>query len=50
VQEFAFRWNTRVALSVDDFERAARLVRAARGKRLTYRPIADGQEEGPLVS
>jgi|KBSSwiStaDraftv2_1062776.scaffolds.fasta_scaffold58777_6 transposase-like protein len=50
VQEFAFRWNTRVALGVDDFERAARLVRAARGKRLTYRPIADGQEEGPLVS
>jgi transposase-like protein len=38
VQEFAFRWNHRAALGVDDFQRAAALLKAARGKRLTYRP------------
>jgi hypothetical protein len=35
--EFAFRYNTREALGVDDAERAARLVLAAEGKRLTYK-------------
>ena len=37
VQEFAFRWNTRSALGIEDTERAALAVKGARGKRLTYR-------------
>jgi transposase-like protein len=35
--EFAFRWTNRVALGCDDGERAARLIRASEGKRLTFR-------------
>ena len=35
--EFAFRYNTRTALGVNDSERAARLMLAAEGKRLTYK-------------
>lgn len=35
--EFAFRWNTREAAGFDDAERAAAIVKAAEGKRLTYR-------------
>jgi hypothetical protein len=38
VDEFAFRWNTRSALGVEDTERAAAILRAISGKRLTYRP------------
>jgi len=37
VDEFAFRWNTREATGMDDFARAAALLRGAEGKRLTYR-------------
>jgi hypothetical protein len=37
VDEFAFRWNTRSARGVEDFERANRILKAAKGKRLTYR-------------
>jgi transposase-like protein len=37
VQEFAFRWNTRSALGIEDVERARLMVQAAVGKRLTYR-------------
>lgn len=36
-EEFAFRYNTR---TVTDAERTASLMRAAEGKRLTYRPLA----------
>jgi len=36
-EEFAFRWNTRSALGIEDAERTARMIRAAEGKRLTYR-------------
>jgi hypothetical protein len=36
--EFAFRWNNRSALGVEDFERAVHLLKGAAGKRLTYRP------------
>jgi hypothetical protein len=36
--EFAFRWNNRQALGMDDLARAAELLKAA-GKRLTYRWI-----------
>jgi len=35
--EFDFRYNARVALGVNDEERAERLLRSVRGKRLTYR-------------
>lgn len=35
--EFAFRWNNRSSLGIDDFDRAAELLRGAKGKRLTYR-------------
>ena len=35
--EFTFRWNTRSSLGIEDFERAAALLKGASGKRLTYR-------------
>jgi transposase-like protein len=34
--EFDFRYNARVALGVDDQQRAARLLKGVKGKRLTY--------------
>ncbi len=34
--EFAFRYNNRFKLGVEDDERAVRAVRGAEGKRLTY--------------
>ena len=34
--EFDFRYNYRVALGVDDLERADRVLTGAKGKRLTY--------------
>ena len=37
VDEFAFRWDNRSALGVEDTERARRMVKNAIGKRLTYR-------------
>ena len=37
VDEFAFRWNNRSALGVEDAERANRIVKNAVGRRLTYR-------------
>jgi transposase-like protein len=37
VDEFAFRWNARSSLGIEDAERAARMVKGASGKRLTYR-------------
>jgi transposase-like protein len=36
--EFDFRYNNRIRLGVDDTERAARIIKGADGKRLTYRP------------
>jgi len=39
--EFDFRYNRRTALGVTDAERAADLLRGARGKRLTYRRIGE---------
>ena len=35
--EFDFRYNERIALGVTDAERAAKVIRGAAGKRLTYR-------------
>lgn len=49
VDEFAFRWNTRAALEIDDEMRAAAIAKAADGKRLTYRrprKAANGEAEG----
>jgi len=37
VDEFAFRWNTRSSLGIEDAERAAIAIKGAAGKRLTYR-------------
>lgn len=37
LSEFDFRYNARVALGVDDSERAVRMLRGIVGKRLTYR-------------
>ncbi len=34
---FAFRWNHRQSLGVEDAERAAAIIKASEGKRLTYR-------------
>jgi hypothetical protein len=35
--EFDFRYNERIALGIDDKERADRALKGAKGKRLTYR-------------
>jgi hypothetical protein len=35
--EFDFRYNNRVALGVNDYERAEKLAKGIVGKRLTYR-------------
>jgi hypothetical protein len=35
--EFDFRYSNRIALGVNDAERAARALKGAEGKRLTYR-------------
>jgi len=35
--EFDFRYNNRIALGVEDKERAVRTLDGARGKRLIYR-------------
>lgn len=37
VDEFAFRWNARSSLGIEDAERAALAIKGAHGKRLTYR-------------
>lgn len=37
LEEFDFRYSNRVALGVDDTERATRAIKGAEGKRLTYR-------------
>ena len=42
--EFDFRYNSRVALSVDDDQRAAKALQAVKGKRLTYRTPVDRGE------
>lgn len=37
VAEFDFRYSNRASLEVSDTERAARILKGAEGKRLTYR-------------
>ena len=46
LDEFAFRWNNRSALGVEDFERADKMLKGAVGKRLTYRPTDEGAQSG----
>jgi transposase-like protein len=46
VDEFAFRWNTRSALGVEDVERASLIVKGAVGKRLTYRRPDEAAQSG----
>ena len=36
ISEFDFRYNTRIALGIDDVARAERALKGAKGKRLTY--------------
>jgi ISXO2-like transposase domain len=44
VDEFAFRWDNRSAMGVEDAERASRMVKNAIGRRITYRqPDKDAQ-------
>ena len=43
LNEFAFRYNNRIKLGVDDSERALIALRGAAGKRLTYRRIGEAQ-------
>ena len=40
--EFDFRYNTRVALGVDDTQRTDEAIKGSTGKRLTYRRIGEG--------
>ena len=46
VDEFAFCWNARSALGVEDAERAALMVKGAEGKRLMYRQPRANVREG----
>jgi hypothetical protein len=44
LHEFDFRYSNRIALGIDDKERAARAVRSAARKRLTYRATKETEE------
>ena len=45
--EFDFRYNERIALGVNDAQRAAKAIKGAAGKRLTYRqPRSQAEEAG----
>lgn len=46
MHEFDFRYSNRIALGVDDTERARRAIRGAEGKRLTYRYPRSAQQIG----
>jgi hypothetical protein len=46
LEEFDFRYSNRVALGVDDAERALRAIKGAAGKRLTYRYPRSAQQAG----
>ena len=49
VDEFVFRYNNRIALGIDDTERANRAIEGIEGKRLTYKrtnKTQDDQAEG----
>jgi len=42
--EFDFRYNERIALGVNDQERAAKAIKGAVGRRLTYRPLSGAEQ------
>src|SRR5712671_138446 len=42
--EFDFRYNERIALGVTDAQRAAKAIKGAAGKRLTYRPSGGAEQ------
>ena len=42
--EFAFRWNTRSSLGVEDTQRAEEILKGIEGKRLTYRPTDEAKD------
>ncbi len=42
IDEIVFKWNNRIKLGIDDFERTNAAIRGAAGKRLTYRRIGAG--------
>lgn len=42
--EFDFRYNERIALGVSDQERAAKAIKGAAGRRLTYRPLSGAEQ------
>jgi hypothetical protein len=47
VAEFEFRYNNRIALGVDDRDRATEALRGVKVKRLTYRlPDKGGDSSG----
>ena len=47
LHEFDFRYNNRMALGIDDAERATRAIQGAAGKRLPYRqPRSQAQATG----
>ena len=48
--EFDFRYNERVALGVDDVERASRALVGAKGKRLTYRTPRGAKPGQPALA
>jgi transposase-like protein len=43
LDEFDFRYSNRIALGVDDAERALRAIRGAEGKRLTYQAVGSAK-------
>lgn len=47
--EFDFRYNERVALGVNDFDRTAKALKGIAGKRLTYRRPRGGGSSGPSI-
>jgi len=44
VNEVAFKWNNRIALDIDDTQRANNALNGIGGKRLTYRPVDQAQD------
>jgi transposase-like protein len=44
LNEFDFRYSNRIAMGIDDAERAHRAIRGAQGKRLTYKPTRSAQQ------
>ena len=43
--EFDFRYNNRTALGVADAERAAKMIKGVKGKRLTYETARGAKSE-----